>query len=148
VRCRRAGTRQGAVTTASRDAGAQVRIIYVNASVMALGAARGVRRARVGLGTSRRWCSVFAHCYFALLQVVTLAFCVQVGGVCNLLSYCLCATTRMDFREAVASEQPEQAFARKSICGLCRVQHSAPSCRILAFNQIWVITRGPTPTQI
>ena len=128
MRCRRAGTRQGAVTTASRDAGAQVRIIYVNASVMALGAARGVRRARVGLGTSRRWCSVFAHCYFALLQVVTLAFCVQVGGVCNLLSYCLCATTRMDFREALASEQPEQAFARKSICGLCRVQHSAPSC--------------------
>ena len=73
MRCRRAGTRQGAVTTASRDAGAQVRIIYVNASVMALGAARGVRRARVGLGTSRRWCSVFAHCSFALLQVVTLA---------------------------------------------------------------------------
>ena len=74
MRCRRAGTRQGAVTTASRDAGTQVRIIYVNASVMALGDARGVRRARVGLGTSRLWCIVLAHCSSALLQVVTLAF--------------------------------------------------------------------------
>ena len=40
-----------AVTTASRDAGAQVRIIYVNACLMTLGAARDVHvmKARVGL---------------------------------------------------------------------------------------------------
>ena len=74
ARCRRPGTRHGAVTTASRDAGAQVRIIYVNACVMALGAASGVRRAGVGLRTSRRWCSVFAHCVFALLQVVHMLY--------------------------------------------------------------------------
>ena len=55
-------TRHGAVTTASRDAFAQVRIIYVNACLMTLGAVRDVRRARVGLGTSRRWCSVLQHC--------------------------------------------------------------------------------------
>ena len=55
-------TRHGAVTTDSRDAFAQVRIIYVNASVMTLGAASDLRRARViGLGTSRRWCSVLQH---------------------------------------------------------------------------------------
>ena len=45
-------TRHGAVTTASRDAVAQVRTIYVNACLMTLGAASDVRRARVGLGTS------------------------------------------------------------------------------------------------
>ena len=43
-------TRHGAVTTASRDAFAQVRIIYVNACLMTLGAASDVRRARVELG--------------------------------------------------------------------------------------------------
>jgi hypothetical protein len=67
-------TGHGAVTTASCDAGAQVRIIYVNACVMALGAASGVRRARVGLRTSRGWCSVFAHCVFTLVQVVHLLY--------------------------------------------------------------------------
>ena len=39
-------TRHGAVTTASRDAFAQVRIIYVNACFMTLGAAIDLRRVR------------------------------------------------------------------------------------------------------
>ena len=51
LRCRRAGTRHGAVTTASRDAGAQVRIIYVNACLMTLGAARDVH-VRRAIGVS------------------------------------------------------------------------------------------------
>ena len=54
-------TRHGAVTTASRDAFAQVRIIYVNACLMTLGAASDLGRVGGGSGASRRWCSVLLH---------------------------------------------------------------------------------------
>ena len=54
-------TRHGAVTTASRDAFAQVRIIYVNACLMTLGAASDLGRVGVSLGAWRRWCSVLQH---------------------------------------------------------------------------------------
>ena len=54
-------TRHGAVTTASRDAFAQVRIIYVNACLMTLGAASDLGQVGVSLGAWRRWCSVLQH---------------------------------------------------------------------------------------
>ena len=65
-------------------AGAQVRIIYVNACLMTLGAVRDVRRARVGLGTSRRWCSVLQH-YKLRARVILL----------------LCSVTRHSPRQAM-----------------------------------------------
>ena len=69
-RCRRAGTRHGAVTTASRDAGAQVRIIYVDASLMTLGAARDVRLHGLGLAWEPRVagaaCCNIVNCALAL----------------------------------------------------------------------------------